>query len=93
MRVRQAGVEDEHYDQDQLAGERGHPEPAPLHSIRDRTSDQRKEQERDEITKAQQPDRERRAGDRVDLIRDRHKRYLGAELRDGSADQEQAEIA
>jgi hypothetical protein len=89
----EGGVPDErgrHGHQRELAQQ--HQTPA-IDDVGERPAQQAERQHRDELGQAEQPDRKRRAGQRVDLVRDRHERQHRAEEGRELPEEEQPEVA
>ena len=71
--------------------ELGELEHAPtIYGIRESAADERREEQGDERSQAEKPDRERRPGEMVDLVRDRDVREHRAEERERLPGEEQA---
>jgi hypothetical protein len=83
------GHQHRHHGEDRVRGQR---EAAALEGIGERASDDREDEDGDELCEADQTDRERRASDLVDLERDDHHDDLVAEVRDGPADEQLPEL-
>ena len=68
-------------------------QPAPVEAVGDRAAEEREDDQRRELDRAEQARQERRAGLRVELERQRDERGLGAEPGDEVARDEESQVA
>ena len=93
LRARQQGVHEQHGRAQRHPELRDPHHPPPVDRVRERTADDRRQEQRHERDEREQADHGRRAGQVVDLVRDGDERDLRAEERDGEPEPEQAVLA